>query len=102
MPYANNEGADQLAHPRSLISTFVVRCLDRKMPLLAISKNVRLWLASEDEQAGLSLNWSQTPKAGFLVPRLVWSCIVFKTRMKMPVTRDKNDRSQLIRGTARK
>ena len=25
--YANNKGADQPAHPRSLISTFVVRCL---------------------------------------------------------------------------
>ena len=24
----NNKGADQPAHPRSLISTFVVRCLD--------------------------------------------------------------------------
>ena len=28
MPYANNKGADQPAHPRSLISTFVVRCSD--------------------------------------------------------------------------
>ena len=28
LPYANNKGADQPAHPRSLISTFVVRCLD--------------------------------------------------------------------------
>ena len=28
MPYANNKVADQPAHPRSLISTFVVRCLD--------------------------------------------------------------------------
>ena len=28
MQYANNKGADQPAHPRSLISTFVVRCLD--------------------------------------------------------------------------
>ena len=26
--YANNKGADQPAHPRSLISTFVVCCLD--------------------------------------------------------------------------
>ena len=25
--YANNKGADQPAHPRSLISAFVVRCL---------------------------------------------------------------------------
>ena len=28
MSYANNKGADQSAHPRSLISAFVVRCLD--------------------------------------------------------------------------
>ena len=28
MPYANNKGTDQPAHPRSLISVFVVRCLD--------------------------------------------------------------------------
>ena len=26
--YANNKGADQSAHPRSLISTFLFRCLD--------------------------------------------------------------------------
>ena len=28
MSYANNKGADQPVLPRSLISTFVVRCLD--------------------------------------------------------------------------
>ena len=28
MPYANNKGADQPAHPRCLISAFVVCCLD--------------------------------------------------------------------------
>ena len=37
MPYANNKGADQPAHPRSLISTFVVRCLDSRICILAIS-----------------------------------------------------------------
>ena len=35
MPYANNKGADQPAHPRSLISAFVVRCL---VPLVSISE----------------------------------------------------------------
>ena len=34
----NNKGADQPAHPRSLISTFVVRWLDSIIPLLAISE----------------------------------------------------------------
>ena len=38
MPYANNKGADQPAHTRSLISAFVVRCLDSIIPLLAKSK----------------------------------------------------------------
>ena len=38
MPYANNKGADQPAHPYSLISTFVVRCLGSMICILAISK----------------------------------------------------------------
>ena len=38
MPYANNKGADQLAHPLSLISAFVVRCQDRMIPLVYISE----------------------------------------------------------------
>ena len=36
MPYATNKGADQPAHPRSLIGTFVVRCLDSMICILAI------------------------------------------------------------------
>ena len=38
MPYANNKGADQPVHLHSLISAFVVRCLDSIIPLLAIAK----------------------------------------------------------------
>ena len=34
MPYANNKGADQAAHPRSLISGFIVHCLDSIIPLV--------------------------------------------------------------------
>ena len=64
-PYANNKGADQPAHPCSLISTFVVRCLDSMKCILALSKVSRLVPIAE--QAGLSLTWSQTPKAGFHV-----------------------------------
>ena len=36
MPYANNKGTDQPAHPRSLISTFIVRCLDSIIPIVSI------------------------------------------------------------------
>ena len=42
MPYADNKGADQPAHPRDLISSFVVRCLDSIIPQLATAKLSRL------------------------------------------------------------
>ena len=70
LPFANNKGADQPAHPRSLISTFVVRCLDGRIPVLAKSKFSRLELVCVAE-AGLSLTWPQTPKTDFLVTRLI-------------------------------
>ena len=44
--YANNKGADQPAHPRSLISTFVVHCLDSIIPLVSIPEISYLYLAS--------------------------------------------------------
>ena len=72
MPYANNKGADQPAHLRSLISAFTVRCLDSIKPLLVISKLSRLSLTSVAEQAGLSLTWSQTPKTVYIVTRLIY------------------------------
>ena len=41
LPYANNKGADQPVHPRSLISTFVLRYLGSIISILAISKNFK-------------------------------------------------------------
>ena len=41
MPYANNKGADQPAHPRSLISAFVVRCLDSMICVLCSIQSSR-------------------------------------------------------------
>ena len=38
MPYVKNKGADQPAHPRSLISTFVVCSLDSMVSLVSRSK----------------------------------------------------------------
>ena len=72
MPYANNKGADQPAHPRSLISAFVARCLNSMISLVFISEIVSVNLSSVAVQAGLSLPWSQTLKTGFLVTRLVY------------------------------
>ena len=45
----------------------VVCCLDSVISLVSISEILRLYLASVADQAGLSLNLSQTPKTGFLV-----------------------------------
>ena len=70
MQYANNKGVDQPAHQRSLISIFVVRCLDSIIPLVSISETSSLYLASVAAQTGLSQHWLQTPKTGFLVTRL--------------------------------
>ena len=40
--YANNKGADQPAHPRCLISAFVVRCLDSIISLDSLAEISRL------------------------------------------------------------
>ena len=42
MSYANNKGTDQPAHPRSLISAFIVRCLDSIISLDSIGDISRL------------------------------------------------------------
>ena len=42
-------------HPHSLMSTFVVRCLDSVIPLVSISDISSPYLAAVAEQAGLSL-----------------------------------------------
>ena len=65
LPYANNKGADHRGHPRSLISTFVVRCLHSIIFLVSISEMSRLQLASVAEKAGLSLTWSQLRRQVF-------------------------------------
>ena len=65
MSYATNKGVDQPAHPRSLISTFVVRCLDSVMSLVSVIKISSLMLASVAAQAGLCLAWSETPEDMF-------------------------------------
>ena len=65
MSYANNKGADHPAHPRSLISAFVVHSLDSIIPLNSIAEISILQLASVAAQAGLCLAWSETPKDTF-------------------------------------
>ena len=72
MQYANNKGAVQPAHPRSLISTFIVRCLDSTISLISMSEISGLLLVSAAEQAGLGLTKWQTLKTGFLKMWLIF------------------------------
>ena len=64
MSYANNKGADQTAHLRSLISAFVVRCLDSIISIF-YSRNFKTLAVSVAEQAALCLAWSETPEDTF-------------------------------------
>ena len=65
MSYAENKGADQPAHPRSLISAFDVRCLYSIISLDSIAEISRTWLASVAAQAGLCLAGSETSEDTF-------------------------------------
>ena len=65
LPCANNKGADQPAHPRSLISAFVVCCLDSIITLVSTSEISSIYLAPVAAQAGLSLPGCKLPKTGF-------------------------------------
>ena len=65
MSYAKNKGVDQPAHPHSLISAFVVCCLDSIMSLVSVTKISSLMLSSVAEQASLSVTWSETPEGMF-------------------------------------
>ena len=85
MSYANNKGPDHPAHSRSLISACVVRCLDSIIPLVSISEIPGLYLASVAAHAGLCLTWSQTPKTGFLVTRLIY--ISFESIIKRHISK---------------
>ena len=68
--FANNNGADQPAHLRSLISTFIIRLLESSISKLATGEIPIFQLVSEAEQTDLSVPLSQTPNTGFLATRL--------------------------------
>ena len=92
MPYANNKGADQPVHPRSLISAFVVRCLDSIIPLVSIPEISSLCLASVAVQTGMSLPWSQTLKTGFLISKVSQSVSDVRSDICITVTILQNHR----------
>ena len=74
------KGADQPAHPCSLISAFVVRCLDSIIPPVSLSKISSLYLAFLAVQASL-----QSLKTGFLVTRLICKLVTIEL-LKYPPT----------------
>ena len=67
--FASNKDADQPAHPRSLISAFVFRCLVSIISRLATSEISISQLVSVAKQTGLNLNLPETTKTGFLATR---------------------------------
>ena len=64
---ANNKGADQPAHPRSLISAFVIHFSKSIISKLATSEISSFKLVFVAEETALSLALLKTPKTGFLV-----------------------------------
>ena len=70
--FANNTGADQPAHPRSLISAFVIRVLESTISKLTASKISIFYLVSVAEETVLKLALSETPKTGFLATRPIF------------------------------
>ena len=70
--YAYNTGADQPAHPRSLISAFVIRYLKSTIFNLATDEISIFQLVSVAEETGLKLALLEIPKTGFLAMRPIW------------------------------
>ena len=66
----NNTGADQPAHPRSLISAFVIRFLESN--ICKLSEISTFSLVSVAEEIDLKLALSETPKTGFVAARPIY------------------------------
>ena len=70
--FANNTGADQPAHPRSLISAFVIRFVESIICKLGTGEISIFWLVPVAEETGLKFALSETPKTGLVTTRPVW------------------------------
>ena len=67
--FADNTGADQPAHPRSLISAFVIRSLKSIICRLAAGEISIIYLVFVAAETGLKLALSNTQKTEFLATR---------------------------------
>ena len=79
--FANNKGADQPAHSRSLISAFVIRFLESIIYRLATNKISVFYLVSVDDETGLSL-----PEDKFCrdEAQLCFFCILSRSKSLLP------------------
>ena len=76
----NNKGADQPAHPHSLISAFVKHLLESIIAKLATSEISLIYLVSVAWQAVLGMALSEIPKTGFLAQRPILFIIGLVTK----------------------
>ena len=70
--FANNTGADQPAHPRSLISALVIRYLESIICKLATGEISIFQLFSAAEETGFNLALLETPKTDFLATKPIF------------------------------
>ena len=69
--FANNKGADQPTHLHSLINAFFIRLLESIRSTFVTVEFSILWLVFVAEETGLSLNFSESWKTGFVTLRLI-------------------------------
>ena len=67
-----NKGADQLCSNCTADQHLCFRYSDRTIPLLSITNIPSLYPASVTVQDDLCRTWSETPKTGFLMSRLIY------------------------------
>ena len=67
--FVNNKGADQPAHPRSLISASVIHILESIISGLATREILIFYLVAVSDETGLSLILLETQKTGFVATR---------------------------------
>ena len=81
--FANNTGADQPAHPRSLISAFVIHFVESIICKLAPGEISIFWLVPVAKETGLKLTLSETLKTGFVTMRPIY-CMCQVERLWLP------------------
>ena len=111
MSYANNKGADQPAHPRSLISAFIVLCLDSMgrvkriwylSPMRAAKVQARLRIRAVSPEPPLLSHTNSEPRGTFrqkartLAPLNGWACADKMCHDGMPEDTNSLDGARII------